>query len=263
MSDAVLLVEQLDEATSLITLNRPQRRNALSIELMQALCQTLDDLAGDTRRRVAIIRGVGATFCAGMDLREAADAAVAYHTAHAIARTLKTLVHSPLVTIAAAHGAALAGGAGLLACCDLAVGSDDLRLGFPEVRRGLIPAIVAAALQSRLRDGELRELLLIAEPIPARRAYELGLLQRVVPADHVLDEAKSLAASITAGAPQAVRHTKRLLLELRRAPAADGSSIALAFHQQARESAEAVEGLAAFFEKREPRWPLASQNENR
>jgi methylglutaconyl-CoA hydratase len=255
MPDAVLLVEHLDDAVTLLTLNRPQRRNALSIELMESLCNEFASVAADPRRRVVILRGAGPAFCAGMDLYEAADASVAEQSAQCVARLFETVTKSSLATIAAAHGAALAGGGGLLACCDLAVASEELQIGFPEVRRGLIPALVAAYLQSRLRDGELRELMLLGEPIAAERAREMGLVQRIVPADRLLDEAKSLAAQIAAGAPQAVRETKRLLLDLRRTPVNQGASLALDFHQQARGGNEAAEGLAAFLERRAPQWP--------
>ena len=255
MSDAVLQVEPWDDAVALITLNRPQRRNALSIQLMTALCEALDALATDPRRRVAIIRGAGPVFCSGMDLNESADAGVARQSAEWVARTFETVTQSPLVTIAAAHGAALAGGGGLLACCDLAVAAEELHIGFPEVRRGLIPALVASALQGRLRDGELRELLLLGEPVSAQRATQLGLVQRLVPAERLLEEAKTLAASIVAGAPHAVRQTKQLLLELRRTPAALAASLALDAHQHVRGGAEAAEGLAAFLERREAKWP--------
>lgn len=255
MADDVLLVEHLDDAVTLLTLNRPQRRNALSIELMEAICEELNSLAADSRRRVVILRGAGPVFCSGMDLHEAADPQSGRQTAEYVARLLETVTQSPLVSIAAAHGAALAGGAGLLACCDLAVASEELKIGFPEVRRGLVPALVAAHLQGRLRDGELRELMLLSEPINAQRARELGLIQRIVAAEWLLDEAKSLAALITAGAPQAVRDTKRLLLDLRRTPATQAASLALEIHQRTREGDDATEGLAAFLQRREPRWP--------
>lgn len=254
MDSPVLLVDKTDAVTAIITLNRPERRNALTIQLMEVLCAALDDLAADPERRVAIVNGAGPAFCSGLDLNETSDAEVAEHSADWVARTFKTLSHSPLVTIAAAHGAAFAGGAGLLGCCDFVVATEDLRIGFPEVRRGLIPALVAAVLQDRLRDGDLRELFLVAEPITAQQARAMGLVHRVVSNDRLLDEAQSLAATILKGGPEAVRQTKRWLQELRGVEHAQQLSQALKAHKRAREGDEAEEGLAAFLEHREPDW---------
>lgn len=254
MSNPVLLLECPDEATALLTLNRPERRNALTIELMETLCETLRVLATEPRRRLVILNGAGPAFCAGLDLHESADPSLAEHGADWVARTLQTLSQCPLVTIAAVHGAAFAGGAGLLSCCDFVVGTPELRISFPEVRRGLVPALVGAILQDRLRDTDLRELFLIGEPINAERACLMGLVQRLVPADRLLDEARALGSTILRGAPDAVRQTKRLLQELRSTAPSQRLAQALEFHKRARASDEAHEGIAAFFEHRTPDW---------
>lgn len=255
MTASVLLLERPNEATAILTLNRPQRRNALTIELLQALCESLNMLASEATCRVVILRGNGPAFCAGLDLQESADPSIAEMGAEWVSRTLQTLSHSPLVTIAAVHGAAFAGGAGLLASCDFGIGSDDVRIAFPEVRRGLVPALVGAILLDRIRDGDLRELFLIGGTITAAQAQAIGLLRRVVPVDQLLDEARSLAATILQGAPNAVRDTKRLLRELHETEPTQRLSRALDFHKRARGSDEAREGIAAFFERREPNWP--------
>ena len=254
MSQPVLLVEYPDDAIALLTLNRPERRNALTIELMELLCEKLAVLALDPRRRVVILKGAGAAFCAGLDLQESADLNTAERGAECVARSLQTLSQSPLVTIAAAHGAAFAGGAGLLACCDFVLGTPELRIAFPEVRRGLVPALVGAILQDRLRDTDLRELFFLGEAIGAERASAMGLLHRIVPVDQLAEEARMLAAAILQGAPDAVRQTKRLLQELRSTPPAQRLTQALEFHKRARSSNEAREGIAAFFEHRAPNW---------
>jgi methylglutaconyl-CoA hydratase len=255
LSQSPIIVEMLDKATALITLNRPQRRNALTIELMRSMCEAIDSLSAQDERRVAIIRGAGPAFCSGLDLHETADAEVARESAEWVARTFEKLLNCPLVTIAAAHGAAYAGGGGLVACCDFAIASDDLRIAFPEVRRGLVPAMVAAVLQRRLRDGDLRELLLIGEPISAARAREMGLVNGVVPAGGLMDAARSLATQVARGGPAAVRQTKEWLRELGTTSPLDVLGRALELHQRARANAEAEEGLAAFREHRDPRWP--------
>ena len=193
----------------------------------------------------------------GTDRREARawiDVARTEESGRLVERTLRTVRESPLVTICAAHGSALAGGAGLMAACDLAVAADDLWIGFPEVRRGLLPALITGVLKDKLCDGDLRDLFLVAEPIGAQRALQIGLVQRVVPAGQVLAEATSLAQSVLKGGPQAVRGTKRMLNELRRVPPDELTSYLLKVHHEARESDEAREGLVAFMKKRATRW---------
>jgi methylglutaconyl-CoA hydratase len=254
MKPTVLIVERPDDVMAIVTLNRPERRNALTIELLESLCRTLEVLAAEPRRRVLILRGAGPAFCGGLDLYEAADIEVAQRAAHWVARTFELLSTTALITIAAAHGSAYAGGAGLLACCDFALAAEGLRICFPETRRGLVPALAAAALRGRLRGGELRELLLLGEPVDAQRAVSMGLVHRVVPADSLLAEAQSMAATLVKGAPEAVRETKRLLRELGSAERADLFARALEFHQRARLGNEACEGLAAFREHRDPNW---------
>jgi methylglutaconyl-CoA hydratase len=254
MSAPVLLVECPDATTALLTLNRPERRNALTIELMEQLCETLNVLATEPRRRLVILKGAGPAFCAGLDLQESADLGTAEQGAEWVARTLQTLSQSPLVTIAAAQGAAFAGGAGLLSCCDFAIGTSDLRIAFPEVRRGLVPALVGAILRDRLRDSDLRDLFFLGEAISAERALAMGLLHRIVPAERLIEEARALAGTILQGAPDAVRQTKRLLQELRSTPPDQRLAQGLDFHKRARASDEAREGIAAFFEHRAPNW---------
>lgn len=255
MNSPVLQIESLDAATVLLTLNRPERRNALTIELMQAVCATLESLANEPQRRVVLIQGAGAAFCSGLDLQEAADMSASEESAEWVARLFQTVIDSPLITIAMAHGAAFAGGAGLLACCDFAIGTEDLKIGFPEVRRGLIPALVAVVLADRLHQRDLNELFLIAEPIGATRAQSMGLLHRVVPTDQSLSESRVLASKILSGGPAAVRETKRLLRDVRLTDPAQRISLALAVHTRVRQSEEASEGLKAFLERRDPRWP--------
>jgi methylglutaconyl-CoA hydratase len=259
LSSSALIVEHLDDAIAVLTLNRPERRNALTVELMQSLCCELESLAAQPGRRVAIFRGAGAMFCSGLDLVETAEASVAEEAAEWVARMLQAVVACPLVTIAAAHGGAYAGGTGLMASCDLVVAADDLRIGFPEVRRGLVPAVVAATLHGRVPLGVLTEITLLGEPVEAQRALSLGLVHRVVPGDRLLAEARALAAAIVKGAPDAVRQTKRLLRDLESTEPSQRLSRAMEFHKRARRSDEAREGLAAFRERREPDWTRCIQ----
>ncbi len=254
MSERFLLIERPRPGVVELVLNRPERRNALTIAMMSELVDAIERLSADEAARVLILRGAGPIFCSGLDLVEASDPALAESGAEGVGRLLSSLVSTPLVTIAVAHGVAAAGGAGLLAACDFAIASEELKIVFPEVRRGLVPALVATVLRKKLRDADLRELFLLAEPIDAARARSVGLLSRVVAVGKARDEANRLAALILKGAPGAVRNTKALLAELGSAAESEAVRIALDYHIQAKLNPEAREGLAAFLEKREPNW---------
>lgn len=253
MSELVLQ-EVVGKGIVILTLNRPERRNALSIELLTELCERVEGLAADGESRVLILRGAGPVFSAGLDLKEASNPELADRSGKCVERVLGLLRSTSLVTIAAASGGAYAGGAGLVAACDMAVGSDDLQMAFPEVRRGLLPALICAVLRPKVRDGDLRELFLVANTIGAARAHQIGILQRVVPTEQVLEVAKELAEGIVLGGPNAVRWTKELLNRTIPGEVDPHSPMLAKLHLDARQSAEAKEGFAAFLEKRAPNW---------
>ncbi len=253
MSDLVL-VETLERGIVSVTLNRPERRNALSIGLLEQLCVEIEMLASDSANRVVILRGAGPVFSSGLDLREAADSSLVERSAAAVSRALDVLRTTPLVMIAAVQGGAFAGGAGLVAACDIVIAAADAKIGFPEVRRGLLPALICNVLLHRVREGDLRELFLVGEPIDAARAQEVGIVQRVVPAERLLDDALSIARSIVAGGPQTVRQTKALLNSIYQQTGEHAGPNLVETHLAARHSDEALEGLTAFAEKREPNW---------
>jgi methylglutaconyl-CoA hydratase len=254
MSEPILLIERPRPGVFELVLNRPGRRNALTVALMAELVVAIERLSADEAGRILILRGAGPVFCSGLDLLEASDPALAESGAEGVGRVLSALTSTPLVTIAVAHGVAAAGGAGLLAACDFAIASEELKIVFPEVRRGLVPALVATVLRKKLKDADLRELFLLAEPIDAVRARSMGLITRVVAEGLARDEANRLADLILKGAPRAVRSTKALLAELGSAAESDAVRIALDYHIRARINPEAREGLAAFLEKRQPDW---------
>jgi methylglutaconyl-CoA hydratase len=239
---------------AILTLNRPERRNALSIALLDALLERIAVLEADASTRVVILRGDGPVFSAGLDLTEAADAALAEPCAQHVAKTLHTIRHSRLVFIAAVHGGAYAGGAGLAAACDMTVLAAEAKIGFPEARRGLLPALVCEVLREKVRAGDLAELFLAGEPIDAARVQAIGLAQRVVPASRLLDEALAMADSTLAGGPRTIALTKALLRRTYAANHEQDAGSPLAEHLAARNAPEATEGLRAFLEKRSPRW---------
>lgn len=249
-------IEVHQPGVAIVTLNRPDRRNALSIGLMSQLIESLEQMAGDGQTRVVILRGAGPVFCAGLDLAEAQDRGLVERSAHCVAQTLATLRYSSLVSIAALHGGAYAGGAGLVAACDMAVAAADSQIGFPEARRGLLPALICDVLRTKVREGDLGELFLVGEPVTAQRAQAIGLVQHVVQPAELLSTAIRLAQGVLAGGPQTIRDTKHLLHQAYgHAPAPSGqASGSIHEHLKARFSEEANEGLSAFLEKRPPAW---------
>lgn len=250
----LVLTENRSAQVTVITLNRPDRRNALTIELMTELTATIDNASADDAQRVLILRGAGAGFCSGMDLNETADPSKAHESGAMVAKTLLALSQTRLVTIAAVHGAAVAGGAGIMSACDFVLAAEGTKIGYPEVRRGLVAGLVMTFLRRQLRERDIRELLLTAELIDANRAQQIGLVNRVVAADQLDAEVQSLAATVLRGAPGALANSKRLLEQLWSTSVKQDIEQALAHHMQARESQEAREGVAAFLEKRKPAW---------
>lgn len=251
-----ILQETPCKGVAVLTFNRPERRNALSIAMMRSLIEILKTLSEQREARVVILRGAGPVFCAGLDLAEASNGDLVEESAQCVANTLHALRYSPIVTIASVHGGAYAGGAGVVAACDMAIGATDLQIGFPEARRGLLPALITDVLQTKVREGDLAELFLVGNPIDAHRAQQIGLFQRIVPTEKLFDVAMELAQGILAGGPQTIIDTKILMHRAfdahKHKKHEDHSSIQ--DHLKARNSPEAREGLRAFLEKRPPSW---------
>lgn len=250
----VVLIEKQSPQITVVTLNRPERRNSLTIQLLNELISAVKVASDQPNERVLILRGAGAAFCTGLDLKEAADRTKAHATAEMVAKTLVTLAETRLVTIAAVHGAAVAGGAGIMSACDFVVAAEKTKIGYPEVRRGLVAGLVMTFLRRQIGERNLRELVLGGELIDAARAKEIGLVNRVVPGAEVMNEAQKFADSVLQGAPKALAQTKKLIEELWSTSVKEDVDLALKHHMKARESDEAREGIAAFNEKRPPNW---------
>ena len=252
----VVLIEKQTPQITVVTLNRPERRNALTIELLTQLCVAIKVTSEQPDERVIILRGAGAAFCTGLDLREAADHTKAHATAEMVANTLIAIGQTHLITIAAVPGAAGAGGAGIMSACDYVVAAQRTKIGYPEVRRGLVAGLVMTFLRRQVGERNMRELLFGSELIDAERAKEIGLVNRVVARDDVMSEAQKFAESVLQGAPGALTQTKRLIDELWWRSVKEDVDLALKYHLEARESDEAREGIAAFNEKRKAKWAV-------
>src|SRR5437773_3544673 len=249
-----VLIEKQTPQITVLTLNRPERRNALTIGLLSELIAAIKIASDQLQERVIILRGAGAAFCTGLDLKEAADQTKAHATAEMVANTLIAISQTRLITIAAVHGAAVAGGAGMMSACDYVVAAERTKIGYPEVRRGLVAGLVMTFLRRQIGERNMSELLLGSELISAERAKEIGLVNRVVSQENLMSEAQRFADSVLQGAPGALTQTKRLIEELWWRSVKEDVDLALKFHMQARESHEAREGIAAFNEKRPPNW---------
>jgi len=250
----VVLIEKQAPQITVVTFNRPERRNALTLELLTELQAAVNVVSNQPQQRVLILRGAGAAFCTGLDLKEAADQAKAHATAEMVANTLIAISQTRLITIAAVHGAAVAGGAGIMSACDFVIAAERTKIGYPEVRRGLVAGLVMTFLRRQVGERNMRELLLGSELIDAERAREIGLVNRVVAPNDVMGEAQKFAESVLQGAPGALAQTKQLIDELWWRSVKADVDLALKYHLQARESDEAREGIAAFNEKRKAKW---------
>ncbi len=160
----------------------------------------------------------------------------------------------PLITIAAVHGAALGGGAGLACACDLAIAEPGTTFGFPETRRGLVAAQIMPFLIRLFSSRVLNELLFLGETINTERALEIGLINKIATTHSVFAEALKFVDSIVLGAPQATANTKKLIRELEPVDFAKGFELGLTMHREGRQSKESKEGMQAFLEKRPPYW---------
>src|SRR5437762_3198868 len=252
----VVLIEKQTPQITVVTLNRPGRRNALTIELLTELQAAIKIASEQPEQRVLILQGAGAAFCTGLDLKEAADHTKAHATAEMVANSLVAISQTRLITIAAVHGAAVAGGAGIMSAFDFVVAAQRTKIGYPEVRRGLVAGLVMTFLRRQLRERDLREVLLASELFEADRAREIGLVNRVVPVSELDNEAQKIVASVLQGAPGAISNSKRLLEELWSTSVKQDLERALRHHLEARASPEAKEGVTAYNEKRPPNWTL-------
>jgi len=236
-------------AVVVVTINRPEARNALDAETMAGIGEAFVAAEDDPEVRAVVLTGAGdRAFCAGMDLRAFASGGPIIDSSRPGLEVFTQRAY-PKPVIAAVNGTALAGGFELVLACDLAVVADHAKLGIPEVKRGLVAAGGGTNLPRRIPLA--LELGLTGEPIDATRALELGLVNRVVQGAQVLAEALTLAGTIARNGPLAVRVTKELMHA--QASGASREEIGAA-SSRVFASADAKEGAMAFAEKREPRW---------
>lgn len=258
MNDPLLL--QREGAVARLQLNRPELHNAFDAGLIASLTAALDTLAIDPEIRVVVLEGNGASFSAGADLHwmrgmAAASEAENRDDALALARLLRTLDELPKPTIARVHGAAFGGGVGLVAACDIAIGVADAKFGLSESRLGLLPAVISPYVIAAIGARQARRWFATAETFDGNEARQIGLLHQVVEIDQLDAAVQRQVGLLLKAGPIASATAKTLVRRI----AATGDSAVVDGENAAliaalRVSAEGQEGLAAFLEKRSPRW---------
>ena len=241
-------------------LNRPELRNALNDGLMRALAEALQDLEKDAACRVVVLAGRGPAFCAGGDLAKMQEAArmtkaKAKAEAGRFAKLLYRLHAFPKPVIARVHGPAFAGGMGLAAACDLLVAAEEAEFCLPEVRLGLVPAMICPYIVRAMGERRARRYILTGERLAAREAHRIGFVHECVPVAELDARVETFAALLAQAGPCALANSKKLLAAVAQAPITPKlGELTAAVLAEARSGEEAREGIRAFLEKRRPGW---------
>jgi methylglutaconyl-CoA hydratase len=267
MPHATIHTEFSPAGVAIVRLNRPEVHNAFNEVLIADLTAEFEKLRADEQVRVVILGGAGRSFCAGADLdwmRRTADYSRQENLADALklAEMLRALYEFPKPTVAAVHGAAFGGGVGLVACCDVAIASENATFSFSEVRLGLIPAVISPYVIAAIGERAARRYFLTAEKFPASEARRLGLVHEVTAPESLGPTIEAVVGELLSGGPECLRAAKKLIRGAAQrvgdenVPAETARIIA-----EIRSGAEAREGIQAFLEKRKPAWAAADDPE--
>jgi methylglutaconyl-CoA hydratase len=247
-----------DSGVATITLNRPDKRNAISFELIDDLLDALKEVES-SNAIVLIVTGSGKAFCSGMDL-ENLQALLGrtpqqnIEDSEKMVRLFRSLYEFPKVTLAAVNGPAIAGGTGLALLCDFTLAVPEAKFGYTEVRIGFVPAIVSTFLLRQTGEKYARELLLTGRIIGAEEAARMGLVNEIVAQENLMTRARALAALLMENSPASLRATKKLLNDHARSELDAQIEAALRENAAIRTTADFREGISSFLEKRKPVW---------
>jgi methylglutaconyl-CoA hydratase len=249
------------DGVATVTLDRPARRNALTRELLSQLSATVTEAGADASTRLLVLDGSGPAFCAGMDLDEMQQRATApdarslwEQDAAGFRDALVSILRVDVPTLAVVHGPAIAGGFGIVLACDLVLATPAAKFSLPEVKRGISPAVVSPLLLYRIGNGPAMPLLLEGNAINGDEAHRLGICHYLSPTERLAEARREIVASLLTGAPQALAVTKRLVRSFALETLIQQLEAGRKVSAEARASSEAREGLAAFREKRNPKW---------
>jgi methylglutaconyl-CoA hydratase len=248
----------LDSGVATITLNRPERRNAISFELIDDLLHALKEVERSDAL-VLILTGAGKAFCSGMDLENLKSLLGRtpeqnLHDSETMVSLFRSLYEFPKVTIAAVNGPAIAGGTGLALLCDFTLAVPAAKFGYTEVRIGFVPAIVSTFLLRQTGEKYARDLLLTGRIIAAEEAARMGLVNEIAEPQNLMARARALAMQLMEDSPSSLRATKKLLNEHARAELDAQIASAVRENAAVRTTADFREGITSFLEKRKPVW---------
>jgi methylglutaconyl-CoA hydratase len=246
------------QAIGTITLNRPDKRNAISYELISEVVAALEHAAASPAQ-ILIVTGAGSAFCAGMDLDNlkgllGRTPEQNLEESRSMAGLFRAVYDFPKPTIAAVNGAAIAGGTGLATLCDFTLAVPEAKFGYTEVRIGFVPAIVSSFLIANIGEKRARDLLLTGRLFGAEEAHRLGLVNEIVAPDQLMPRALQLAAQLMENSPASLASTKRLLSSYSKEGLDRQVANAVTENAAIRQTADFKEGISSFLEKRKPRW---------
>jgi len=257
MTYSTLLVRENGQIAT-ITFNRPEKRNAISYELIQELIAALGEVESSAAQ-VLILTGAGKAFCSGMDLENlrtitSRSPEENLKDSQTMAGLFRAIYEFPKVTIAAVNGPAVAGGCGIATLCDFTIASKDAKFGYSEVRIGFLPAIVSAFLVRQMGEKQARDLLLTGKIIDAAEALRLGMITEMVAPEHLLQRTQQLAEELLQNSPASLAATKRLLNHFSAGELGGQIDAAVRANAEIRATADFREGVISFLEKRKPTW---------
>jgi methylglutaconyl-CoA hydratase len=249
---------QYDGAVATVTFNRPEKRNAISYQLIDEFLQALGEVE-KSDALILIVTGAGKAFCAGMDLDELKSLTGRTpeqnrKDSETMALLFRSIYEFPKPTIAAVNGPAIAGGCGIATLCDFTLASSEAKFGYTEVKIGFLPAIVSTFLVRQVGEKVARDLLLTGKIIDAAEAHRIGLVTEVVPPDKLTDRSRELASQLLENSPASLFATKSLLSGYAFDELNDRIRAATDANARIRQTADFKEGVTSFLEKRKPKW---------
>jgi methylglutaconyl-CoA hydratase len=246
-------------ATEYLTLHRPEVRNAFNADLVRELTRWAQSMSATREVRIIVVAGHGPVFCAGADLQWMSET-LAYtrddhlREAAELAAMFRLIDELPQAVVARIHGAALGGGAGLVAVCDIAVASDETIFGFSEVKLGIVPAVISPFVLRKIGRSAARELFLTGRRFTAARAREIRLVHTVVSQPELDQAIGNVVAELMSSGPEAVTTAKRLIRNVADQPIDTAATVTIETIAERRASEEGRHGMTAFLEKRRPPW---------